>query len=593
MTLGAGLSAPQAAPTPAPTPSVAAPAITAAAAAASRPPSLSFSSSPCLLSLTLRLAQRSPLSRLSPALSRSLGSAGSQRHAPGFSEFSPPLLPHPRPPPTLSDGPAPHLSPKQTRLAVRAEKWRGAGAPRPSTDHSHLQDLGGGAGRHQGRLRLRERFSVFLKLSDATFSVSCFEREEERVMENGLLQQGTPERGCGTLHRQDGSTQHERVAPSAPQPPGAGACRRFRSVLAKVGGSGAGRCWSSGTTAHDRVYRANTAKRIRSCCPGSGGKNPTTGKVNCVRTSHPPPSDPPSSPLALALPAIEKMKKSKPGSAQTRPLAPAAARPGVKGLGGGQDRLPQQRLRVLSSGRLALLGLWERTGHSPAASWPNPPRLSPPHPPATPPVAGCPPPQPLGWENSELPQMEGSSRREGPRVRMPNSSPPPPSGWDFTDDDCSEIHPVLMSQVSTPPLPPPSPHFAGRRRSRNIPNWPGQSPGGLGWARTLALGTTSPAPPPPLRLPPEARLARTPGPEYLGFQSASRRGPFLGLQEPQSTVPRDHWLGQWLSKRFTRASQPLWLAAGSPGPPPREQAPGVLSNLASPSPSSRSQQGLC
>lgn len=26
---------------------------------------------------------------------------------------------------------------------------------------------------------------------------------------------------------------------------------------------------------------------------------------------------------------------------------------------------------------------------------------------------------------------------------------------------------------------------------------------------------------------------RTPGPEYLGFQSASWRGPFLGLQEPQ------------------------------------------------------------
>lgn len=101
----------------------------------------------------------------------------------------------------------------------------------------------------------------------------------------------------------------ERVAPSAPQPPGAGACRRFRSLLARVEGSGLGWCWSSGTTTHARGYRANTAKRIRSCCPGrrglgGAGGNPTTGKVNCVPTSHPPPSDPPSSPLALALPAI-------------------------------------------------------------------------------------------------------------------------------------------------------------------------------------------------------------------------------------------------------------------------------------------------
>lgn len=61
-----------------------------------RPPSLSFSSSPSLLSLTLRLAQRSPLSLLSPALSRSLGSAGSQRHAPGPRPLHPlPLAPRP------------------------------------------------------------------------------------------------------------------------------------------------------------------------------------------------------------------------------------------------------------------------------------------------------------------------------------------------------------------------------------------------------------------------------------------------------------------------------------------------------------------
>lgn len=141
------------------------------------------------------------------------------------------------------------------------------------------------------------------------------------------------------------------------------------------------------------------------------------------------------------------MKKSKPGSAQTRPLAPAAARPGVKGLGGGQDRLPQQRLRVPSAGRLVLLGLWERTGHSPATSWPNPPRLfssppPPPHPPtprpATP-AAGCPPPQPLGWDNSELPQMDGSSRREGPRPDAEKLAPSPFrgrcllfSGFDFS-----------------------------------------------------------------------------------------------------------------------------------------------------------------
>lgn len=63
----------------------------------------------------------------------------------------------------------------------------------------------------------------------------------------------------------------ERVAPSAPQPPGAGACRRFQSLLARVEGSGLGWCWSSGTTTHARGYRANTAKRIRSCCPGRRG----------------------------------------------------------------------------------------------------------------------------------------------------------------------------------------------------------------------------------------------------------------------------------------------------------------------------------
>ena len=122
------------------------------------------------------------------------------------------------------------------------------------------------------------------------------------------------------------------------------------------------------------------------------------------------------------------MKKSKPGSAQTRPLAPAAARPGVKGLGWGQDRLPQQCLLVPRAGRLALLGLWERTGHSPAASWPNPPRL----------FSSPPPPAAPGRRLSSSPTArlgelraptDGRIQAAGKgRVRLLNSSPPPPSG---------------------------------------------------------------------------------------------------------------------------------------------------------------------
>lgn len=122
------------------------------------------------------------------------------------------------------------------------------------------------------------------------------------------------------------------------------------------------------------------------------------------------------------------MKKSKPGSAQTRPLAPAAARPGVKGLGWGQDRLPQQRLLVPRAGRLALLGLWERTGHSPAASWPNPPRLF-----SSPPPPRCPRPPAVLLPNRSAGRTRSSHRWKDPaagkgRVRLLNSSPPPPSG---------------------------------------------------------------------------------------------------------------------------------------------------------------------
>ena len=134
------------------------------------------------------------------------------------------------------------------------------------------------------------------------------------------------------------------------------------------------------------------------------------------------------------------MKKSKPGSAQTRPRAPAAARPGVKGLGWGQDRLPQQCLLVPRAGRLALLGLWERTGHSPAASWPNPPRLF-----SSPPPPRCPRPPAVLLPNRSAGRTQSShrwkdpSRREGPRPAAEQLAPSPFrgrcllfSGFDFS-----------------------------------------------------------------------------------------------------------------------------------------------------------------
>lgn len=67
------------------------------------------------------------------------------------------------------------------------------------------------------------------------------------------------------------------------------------------------------------------------------------------------------------------------------------------------------------------------------------PHPTPPPPAPLPPAAGCPPPQPLGWDNSELPQMDGSSRREGPRPDAEKLAPSPFrgrcllfSGFDFS-----------------------------------------------------------------------------------------------------------------------------------------------------------------
>lgn len=105
----------------------------------------------------------------------------------------------------------------------------------------------------------------------------------------------TPERDCGTLHRH-GSTQHERVAPSAPQPPGAGARRRFRSLLARVAirQAGAGAAEPPRTLEALREYcKANQKLLPWKAGLGGAGGNPTTGKVNCVPTSlsalRPPP----------------------------------------------------------------------------------------------------------------------------------------------------------------------------------------------------------------------------------------------------------------------------------------------------------------
>lgn len=128
------------------------------------------------------------------------------------------------------------------------------------------------------------------------------------------------------------------------------------------------------------------------------------------------------------------MRKSEPRSAQTRRLAPAAARLEVKGLGSGQDCLPRQRPGVPSAGRLALPGLWERTGRLPAASPPGPPRPSSPSAPSL-------PLSPASWLGELKAPTDGRIQPPG-RAASGSAQSPPSSGAGV----CFSLH--LISHFS-------------------------------------------------------------------------------------------------------------------------------------------------